>query len=623
MPFIVHTLLGQQIKLEDKPFQTGGEGALYKIVTPYNLTNHCVKLYYQQYQNDQRESKLKYMVNHKPPTLTDSSNIKICWATDVVYRQDKFIGFVMPLAFVGSIQLYELCTTKIKKNIDEIWHQKFDRSKSDTLSNRLKLCVNIAIAIHNIHLTKNYVLVDMKPQNILVTPEGKVSIVDLDSLQIAENGNVIHQGQVATPEYVPVEGNRLNPAVHFIPATWDRFSLSIIFYELIFGLHPFVATSTGIYENITTIDESIKNGLFVYGAKSQYLQLPPPHNNFNLLPQKMKDCFMNALDKGHNNPNARPTAEEWGKVIFAELKTSVTPVSSIRSQPPVVYPDWSEKLIEKLHDKNTSIEKPIEKVVHKDTSFLYWYFIIVLAASVATGILILMTAPKATITDPFAHEMIRIEGGGFVMGDNFNNSYSLHLVRLSDYYIGRYEVSQTQWEAIMGNNPSNFKGDNLPVEQVSWDNIQVFIKKLNEKTGKQYRLPTEAEWEYAARERGKKVRFGNGKDIINSIEVNFDGRGIGIYRTTTVTVNNLTANSLGLYNMSGNVSEWCSDWYDKNYYDNSPIKDPKGAESGSDRVIRGGSWSDDRDECRASIRGGCQYMARRNYIGFRLAYSSL
>lgn len=370
MPFIVNTELGQQIKLEDKPFQTGGEGELYKIVTPHNLTNHCVKLYYQQYQNDQRESKLKYMVNHKPETLTDGSNFNICWATDVVYRQNKFAGFVMPLAFTGGIQLYELCTIKVRKNIDAIWHQKFDRSKSDTLPNRLKLCVNIAIAIHNIHSTKNYVLVDMKPQNVLVTPEGKVSIVDLDSIQIAENGNVIHQGHVATPEYVPVEGNRLNPSVNFIPETWDRFSLAIIFYELIFGLHPFVATSTGIYENITTIDESIKNGLFVYGSKSQYLQLPSLHNNFNLLPQKMKDCFINALDKGHNNPNARSTAKEWGEVIFSELNPNITTVSSISSQPQVVY-----------LDKTIYVEKPVEKIVYKNNS---WHLPFAVTASLIT-----------------------------------------------------------------------------------------------------------------------------------------------------------------------------------------------------------------------------------------------
>ncbi len=361
MPNFVNTANGQVIELEASPFQTGGEGELYKIVSPTNLANHCVKLYYQQYQNSQKESKLKYMVSHQPQTLSDGVNFNICWPTDIVYRQNNFIGFVMPLAFTGGIQLYELCTIKVRKNIDAIWHQKFDRSKDDTLPNRLKLCVNIAIAIHNIHATKNYVLVDMKPQNVLVTTQGKVSIVDLDSIQIAENGNVIHHGHVSTPEYVPNEGLRLNPSLNFIPETWDRFSLAIIFYELIFGLHPFVATSIGAYENVTTIDESIKNGLFVFGSKSRYLQLPPLHNNFNHLPQKLKDYFVNALDKGHTNPNVRPTAKEWGEVIFEELNPSIITKSSINNQPQIIY-QQVEKII--------YVDKPVEKIVYQTPPFV-------------------------------------------------------------------------------------------------------------------------------------------------------------------------------------------------------------------------------------------------------------
>ncbi len=320
MSFIVKTENGQQIKLEDTPFTSGGEGELYKIVSPQNLSDHCVKIYYSQYQTQQKAEKLRFMANHKPQQITDKTNYMICWVVDLVFRQGAFVGFLMPLAFDNSIQLYELCTTKIRKNLASIWHQKFNRNNDTSIENRLKLCVNIAIAIHNIHSTKNYVLVDMKPQNILLCPEGKVSIVDLDSIQISNGVQVIHQGHVATPEYTPAEGARINPSNNFIPGSWDRFSLAIIFYELIFGLHPFVATSTGQYEHITTIDEAIKNGLFVFGSKSQFLQLPSPHNNFQLLPQNIKGCFIKALDKGHNNPNARPTAEEWGNVLFEELR---------------------------------------------------------------------------------------------------------------------------------------------------------------------------------------------------------------------------------------------------------------------------------------------------------------
>jgi formylglycine-generating enzyme required for sulfatase activity len=243
-----------------------------------------------------------------------------------------------------------------------------------------------------------------------------------------------------------------------------------------------------------------------------------------------------------------------------------------------------------------------------------------------------------SVSTPFvAPQMVKVEGGTFQMGDNFDDIEAakdekpVHSVTLSDYYIGKYEVSQAEWKAIMGKNPSNFKGDNLPVESVSWDDIQIFIQKLNEKTGKNYRLPTEAEWEFAARERGKKVRFGNGKDIIDPSEINFDGSTsykksysvAGVYRQKTVAVNSLTSNSLGLYHMSGNVWEWCSDWYDENYYKNSPSSNPKGAASGSNRVLRGGSWGDYAGLCRSANRDNYAPSGRGHILGFRLALSSL
>ncbi len=316
MPFIVYTATGQQIKLEDKPLNSGGEGKLHKIITPGRLANHCVKIYHPQYQTKQREQKLRYMIHNQPKELSDGTNYMVCWVSDIVYIKSAFVGFIMPLAFNDSIQLYELCTVKIRKSLGSVWKQKFERKNSDSLEKRLKLCVNLSIAIHKIHSTGNYVLVDMKPQNILVSQEGKVSIVDLDSLQVSENGVVLHKGHVATPEYVPPEGKYLSPSKDFISETWDRFSLAVILYEFIFGIHPFVATGTGAYEKITTIDESIRNGLFVFGEKSGYLQIAPLHNNFKQLPQSLKICFLNAFDKGHGDPEARPSAQRWGEKIY-------------------------------------------------------------------------------------------------------------------------------------------------------------------------------------------------------------------------------------------------------------------------------------------------------------------
>jgi len=187
-------------------------------------------------------------------------------------------------------------------------------------------------------------------------------------------------------------------------------------------------------------------------------------------------------------------------------------------------------------------------------------------------------------------EMVFVKGGCYQMGDTFGDGESdekpVHEVCVDDYYIGKYEVTQGQWKAIMGNNPSYFKdcGDNCPVEQVSWNDIQDFMTKLNNKTGKNYRLPTEAEWEYAAKSGGKSEKYAGGNDIDSVAWYTSNSGG------KTHPVGQKTANGLGIYDMSGNVWEWVNDWYGDKYYGESPKNNPKGSNSGSDRVLRGGCW---------------------------------
>ena len=180
--------------------------------------------------------------------------------------------------------------------------------------------------------------------------------------------------------------------------------------------------------------------------------------------------------------------------------------------------------------------------------------------------------------------------------------------------MGKYEVTQAQWKAVMGSNPSRFKGDNLPVENVSWDDVQAFIRKLNQLTGKRYRLPTEAEWEYAARggnkSRGYKYAGGNNIDEVAWYDGNSGER--------THPVGKKRPNELGLYDMSGNVWEWCSDWYDEDYYGNSPQNNPQGPASGSSRVFRGGSWLNYAILCRSASRYYSTPDSRYGLIGFRL-----
>ena len=233
------------------------------------------------------------------------------------------------------------------------------------------------------------------------------------------------------------------------------------------------------------------------------------------------------------------------------------------------------------------------------------------------------TAPTTTTTATPNIEMVFVKGGTFTMGataeqgsDASSNEKPTHSVKLSDFYIGKYEVTQAQWKAIMGTNPSNWKGDNLPVENVSWNDVQEFITKLNAQTGKKYRLPTEAEWEYAARggNQSKGYKYSGSNSISNIAWYDANSNKM------THIVGQKSPNELGIYDMSGNVWEWCQDWLGN--YSSSFQTNPIGPSSGSYRVLRGGSWSYVARTCRVSIRGYSKPADRYNRHGFRLALSA-
>ena len=218
-----------------------------------------------------------------------------------------------------------------------------------------------------------------------------------------------------------------------------------------------------------------------------------------------------------------------------------------------------------------------------------------------------MASGSNTISIPVKNgisiEMVKVEAGSFNMGATpemekpADREKPVHRVTLTNnYYIGKYEVTQALWQAVMGSNPSYFKGDDLPVERVSWKDCQEFISKLNNLTGRMFRLPTEAEWEYAARG-GKKSRGYQYSGSRKISDVAWYNRNSGC---KTHPVGTKQANELGIYDMSGNVSEWCLDWYGS--YLSSSQTNPTGADSGSYRVSRGGSWFGDARICRSSYR---------------------
>ena len=216
--------------------------------------------------------------------------------------------------------------------------------------------------------------------------------------------------------------------------------------------------------------------------------------------------------------------------------------------------------------------------------------------------------------------MVRVDGGTFQMGatseqgsDAYDSEKPAHQVTLSPYYIGETEVTQELWQAVMGKNPSNFKGGNRPVEKVSWNDCQEFILKLNQLTGMNFRLPTEAEWEYAARGGRKSQGYKySGSNNLGDVAWYTDNSG-----STTHDVKTKRPNELGLYDMSGNVWEWCQDWYGS--YSSGSQTNPTGPSMGSLRVGRGGCWSSNARRCRVAFRNCGTPGGRDGRLGLRLA----
>ena len=219
------------------------------------------------------------------------------------------------------------------------------------------------------------------------------------------------------------------------------------------------------------------------------------------------------------------------------------------------------------------------------------------------------------------YNMKRVDGSTFTMGataemsELWANEKPPHKVTLSSYSIGETEVTQALWQAVMGNNPSYFKGNDLPVDQVSWDNCQTFINKLNNLTGRRFRLPTEAEWEFAARggNWSNHTKYSGSSSLD---EVAWYGGNSG---DKTHPVKTKKPNELGLYDMAGNVREWCQDWFGS--YSSSSQYNPTGPGSGSYRVYRGGGWHSTAGDCRSLIRYGYTPDVRCDNLGLRLALS--
>jgi len=392
---------------------------------------------------------------------------------------------------------------------------------------------------------------DIKPSNIMIGAGDSVKVMDFGIARIVQDSHLTKTGsKLGTPAYMSPEQVR---ARKDIDHRSDIFSAGIVFYEMLTGRLPYLCNTESDYE---IMDEIVRK------------PLPDPREVYQFISDASVDLLPRVCAKDREQ---RPSSREVIAAIDGKPMHSILD-STIKHQI--------------LESQTSSVQ-----------------------SSIRTG------------------NMIFIEGGSYMMGSNegYDDEKPVHKVKLNSFYVGKCEVTQMEWVAVMGSNPSRWKGDNLPVESVSWYDAIAYCNKLSITEGLSpcysigvntipadwsegtididwsadgYRLPTEAEWEYAARggNQSKGYQYSGSNDIGKVAWY------LGNSGRKTLTVGTKQANELGIHDMSGNVWEWCWDWYGSGYYTHSPASDPTGPASGSSRVLRGGSWNHLAGRCRVADR---------------------
>ncbi len=322
---------GEVLTLDDGTLLgKGAEGIVYRIKKPAKYAkDYCIKLYRTEEKAEKMESKITYMCKNKPIT---SSFVQLCWPEQSVYHRGKFKGYLMPLAFENSCNLLEIKPVNFKDRLQlpQAFKDKFDLQSEKGIVGRLKLCTNLAAAFYILHQSQKYIVVDMKPDNVLITSDAKVSVVDCDSFQVIDNGKLLYESNIFTPEYAPPELYH-NGAIRQKEVYWDNFSFAVITYELLFGVHPFNATYMHPYDKEKDIASKIKSGLFVHGSKKRYLSgldSEHPHNKFDKLPPAIQKLFWDAFEIGYNYPEKRTSLAVFGETFARSIET-ITPKKKV------------------------------------------------------------------------------------------------------------------------------------------------------------------------------------------------------------------------------------------------------------------------------------------------------
>ncbi|MGH1335077.1 MAG: protein kinase domain-containing protein [Aureispira sp.] len=293
----------QVVILADTPFAGGGEGQIYKVTVP-KRQNWVAKIYHPSKRSVEREEKMAYLQQHPPHTQEEQG----AWIIDVLEdKKGRFLGILMP--FQRGEKLEVLCGVKLPRFIKKTW-QAWGLESPTALESRFHLGLQLAAVVAQLHDSQHYVLVDLKPDNILVEANRHLALVDLDSVAVIDQGNLRFAAPMATPEYAPPEYHQDSPAL--LPS-WDNFSLAVILYKLFCGIHPYAATANAPYEQMNSLGQKIKQGLFVHKpSNAPFLRvIPPPHERFKALPNSLQALFLQCFEGGHEYPEKRPTASVW------------------------------------------------------------------------------------------------------------------------------------------------------------------------------------------------------------------------------------------------------------------------------------------------------------------------
>ena len=472
--------------------------------------------------------------------------------------------------------------------MDYIEGQSLEDKGTLSESAALKYIDQVAQALKYIH-DKGILHLDIKPANIMIDQEDNAVLIDFGISKHYDGGGEATSTTTVgySAGYSPIEQMTPGGLKQFTPST-DIYALGATIYKIISGTKP--PASTDLADDATlTKPDGMSQALFCTVSKCmEQKRKDRPQTMDEVIALLNKEPNPSAPSPKLPNPSPSPKLDpKFRKVFFVIIGLAIVIGVSVF-------------VIKKCSvGSGSGTEAATETTVEKRNAEIETFTV--------NGV---------------EFKMVRVSGGTFQMGatseqgsDADSDEEPVHSVTLSDYYIGQTQVTQELWQVVMGNNPSEFRGDNQrPVENVSWIDCQKFIEKLNRLTGKDFRLPTEAEWEYAARGGNKSRGYKySGSDNLDTVAWYYYNSG-----SKTHPVAQKQANELGLYDMSGNVWEWCYDRYG-NYSSNSQTN-PTGASEGCNRVLRGGSWDFHARCVRVSFRNFYTPGYRDNSDGLRLVF---